>query len=155
MSLPPLRPPEKSSKPIRPVVSCLVRNEDQILILRRSDKVGSFRQYWSCVSGYVEKNEKPSKTAVREVSEETCIPPSLLQLLRSAGPFYSEVDELIFESHWFLFESLTRKIDLDWEHDEYDWISPLDLPSYKSVPWLSALASVLLDGNSKGNESPS
>ena len=73
MNLPPTNPPTSTKKAICPVISCLLKHEQQILILKRSKLVGSFQGYWSCVSGYLEKGEEPLKTAYREVFEETKI----------------------------------------------------------------------------------
>ena len=132
------------SKRIRPVVSCLIKNANDILILKRSQLVGSFQGYWSCVSGYRETTEEPLATAFREVAEEIKIEPHLIHPANSAGPFYTEMEEIVFESHWFLFETEVKEISLDWEHEDSAWIKPVEILQYKTVPWLPKLASTLL-----------
>ena len=80
--------------------------------------MGSFQGYWSCISGYLEKGEDPLQTAYREVFEETQIKEVPNWKSTYAGPFYPEAEDVIFETHWFLLESNTKEITLDWEHDE-------------------------------------
>jgi 8-oxo-dGTP pyrophosphatase MutT (NUDIX family) len=139
MSLPPSSPPRSSSKKIRPVISCLLKHGKEILILKRSKHVGSFQGFWSCISGYLEAGEDPQQTAYREVFEETQLPESVMTKTTYAGPFYPEAEDVIFETHWFLLETNLKKITLDWEHDEYRWISPEELSNYQIIPWLPTL----------------
>ena len=37
----------------RPVVTCFLRSEAEVLLLRRSDAVGSYRGQWGGVAGHV------------------------------------------------------------------------------------------------------
>ena len=143
MALPSTSPPPNTPKRIRPVISCLLKHKDEILILKRSKLVGSFQGYWSCISGYREEDEKPLETALREISEETQKTRASLTLLKSTGPLYSEIPAVIFESHWFLFESEDKDISLDWEHDEFKWIKPAEIGKFKTVPWLENMIKIL------------
>ena len=139
MSLPPNSLPKDSNKIVRQVISCLLKNGDDILILKRSKLVGSFQGYWSCISGYLEKGEDPLQTAYREVFEETRIHDKCISKHTYAGPFYPETQEVIFETHWFLLETKTKKITLDWEHEECRWVHHQNLPKVNTVPWLPTL----------------
>lgn len=143
MTLPEKNRP-KSSKPLRPVISALLMHKGEVLLLKRSNKVGSFQGYWSCISGYLETGENPLNTAFREISEETKLESSSLNLVNSSGPFYSEVPEVIFESHWFLVESNEKKITIDWEHDEYRWMKPEELEGLNLVPWIQNMITTLM-----------
>jgi len=137
-------PSQEADKPRRPVVSALLRRKGRILILRRSDKVGSFQGYWSCVSGYVERGEDPLDTAIREIEEEVGIPPDRASLVRRCGPNLAETEQVIFESHWFLFDCDQKEIRLDWEHEEFAWADPSRLEAYKLVPWFGDLLTQLM-----------
>ena len=143
MEMPSDTPPANSAKPFNRVISSLVLHEGKFLILKRSKFVGSFQGYWSCISGFLEKGEEPLETALREISEETQKKRASLTLLKSAGPFYSEIPAVIFESHWFLFESEDKDICLDWEHDEIKWIKPDEIVKFKTVPWLENMIKIL------------
>ena len=143
MEMPSYTPPANSTKPFTRVISSFLLHQGKFLILKRSILVGSFQGYWSCISGYREKEEQPLETALREISEETQKTRASLTLRKSAGPFYSEIPAVIFESYWFLFESEDKDISLDWEHDEFKWIKPDEIGKFKTVPWLENMIKIL------------
>ena len=143
MEMPTNTPPANSAKPLSRVISSFLVHQRKFLILKRSMFVGSFQGYWSCISGYREEDEKPLETALREILEETQKTRDSLTLQKSAGPFYSEIPAVIFESHWFLFESEDKDICLDWEHDEFKWIKPAEIGKFKTVPWLESMIKIL------------
>ena len=143
MEMPTNTPPANSAKALSRVISSFLVHQRKFLILKRSMFVGSFQGYWSCISGYREEDEKPLETALREISEETQKTRASLTLLKSTGPLYSEIPAVIFESHWFLFESEDKDISLDWEHDEFKWIKPAEIGKFKTVPWLESMIKIL------------
>lgn len=149
MSLPPSSLPKDSVKRVRPVISCLLKNGSNILIVKRSKHVGSFQGYWSCISGYLEKGEDPLQTAYREVYEETRIEQEQIDGHTYAGPFYPEAEDVIFEAHWFLLETKIREINLDWEHDECVWVEHQKLPKQSIVPWLHTMVEHLFAKQAK------
>jgi 8-oxo-dGTP pyrophosphatase MutT (NUDIX family) len=55
------------------VVTCILRHNKKILILKRSQMVATNKGMWAGVSGYIEEGESPLQTAIKEVSEETAI----------------------------------------------------------------------------------
>lgn len=126
-------------KPRKRVVSTLLRKDKRFLTLERSSLVGSYQGYWSCISGYVEEEEDPLKTALREVTEETRIEAGSLSLRSQYGPNFTETANLVFESYWFLFDSAQSKVQIDWEHNQFAWVMPEEIPKYKIVPWFDEL----------------
>ncbi len=126
----------------RPVVSAVLRNRGRILIVRRSEDVGSFRGRWSAISGYLEAREDPKDRARREVREETRLRGLVL---RAAGsPLLARHESTIYVVHPFLFDVPTRRVRLDWENVDARWIRPEDLRRYKTVPRLSDVIASLL-----------
>ncbi|HEO64387.1 MAG TPA: hypothetical protein ENI73_00810, partial [Spirochaetes bacterium] len=57
---------------INQVVTSFLLYDQKILILKRSQKVGSQRGKWAGVSGYLEGNE-PLNQAYKEIREETSL----------------------------------------------------------------------------------
>lgn len=121
------------------VVSTLLRKDERFLILERSSRVGSYQGYWSCISSYLEEGEDPLITAFREVTEETRIEAGSLSLRSQYGPNFTETAKLVFESYWFLFDFDQSKVQIDWEHNQFAWVKPEELPKYKMVPWFDEL----------------
>ena len=52
------------------VVTAFLRHQDRVLLVRRSDRVGTYQGRWSAISGYLE-DDAPLQQAYREIREET------------------------------------------------------------------------------------
>ena len=61
----------------------LEAERQQVLLLRRSDKVNSCQNLWACVSGSLESGEIPLQAARRELAEETGLSEPRLLFLSS------------------------------------------------------------------------
>lgn len=118
----------------RPVVSVFLRNRGRVLLVQRSEKVGSFRGRWSAVSGYLEGEEDAQERARQEVREETGIRGARL---RNAGrAVLARHEDTIYVVHPFLFDAPTRRVRLDWENVAHRWIRPSEVDAFDTVPRL-------------------
>ena len=131
------------------VATSILKSEDEILILKRSEKVGSFQGYWSGCSGYVEEDETPKETSLKEIKEETGISKEYLKLLVDENIHKIEKTTGTWIVHSYLYETKTRKIRLDWENDEYEWITIDELKKYKIVPSLDKIVKDLFERYNK------
>ncbi|MEM3387201.1 MAG: NUDIX domain-containing protein [Nitrososphaerales archaeon] len=124
---------------IKSVATAFLTYRGKILILKRSDKVGTYRGAWAGVSGYVEQGEEPLDTALKEVVEETGLKLDRGALLKRGAPLpaYDKVKDVLWLVHPFLFKAPTNKIRLDWEHETYAWIKPEAVKHYSTVPRLA------------------
>jgi hypothetical protein len=125
-----------------PVVSAILRNRGRILIVRRSDAVGSFRGRWSAISGYLEGREDPKARAVREVREETGI--RGLKFRTAGQPILARDNAKVYVVHPFLFTASTRRVRLDYENVEFRWVRPEELDRFKTVPRLKDVVNAVL-----------
>lgn len=127
------------------VVTCFLEHQKMILILRRSSKVGTYKRAWAGVSGYIETD--PLDQAYSEIREETGLFRSSVKLITTGRPV--EIIDKAINRKWIVHPFLFHVTDpdrlrIDWEHTEFKWIKPHDLPKYKTVPGLKiALAGVL------------
>jgi translation initiation factor 2B subunit (eIF-2B alpha/beta/delta family)/ADP-ribose pyrophosphatase YjhB (NUDIX family) len=121
-----------------PVVTSFLISGKQILLLRRSEKVGTHRGLWSAVSGYLEDNEQPLRRALTEIHEELALDEGQVSLIRAGEVVraYDYENNTVWVIHPFLFEAKSRAIQLDWENIECVWINPNELDSYPTVPKL-------------------
>ena len=55
------------------IITAFIKNNNKILILKRSDKVRSMKGLWSGISGIIENNEIPINRAKIEIFEEVGI----------------------------------------------------------------------------------
>jgi len=119
------------------VVTSFLESDGQILILRRSEQVGSYRGRWAGVSGYIETNA--DEQALVEIEEETSLGGQDLKLIKQGKPLHIKDEKLGIKwvVHPYLFHIADRgKIKIDWEHKEMKWIEPKDIGNYQTVPML-------------------
>jgi 8-oxo-dGTP diphosphatase len=124
------------------VVTCFLlrrSGDDEILLLRRSQQVGTYRGRWAGVSGYIEETD-PLTQAYMEIEQETGLTREDVQLLRTGEPL--EVVDAEAERRWivhpFLFEVREpARVRTDWEHSETRWIRPKEISHYETVPQLA------------------
>jgi PncC family amidohydrolase len=120
------------------VVTCFLEQSKLILILKRSNRVGTYQRAWAAVSGYIETD--PLDQAYSEIREETGLFKNNIRLV-SQGKTIEVVDQDLNRKwivHPFLFHVLDpHKIMIDWEHTEIKWIKPAELSRYSTVPGLS------------------
>ena len=121
------------------VVTCLLTHREKLLILKRSDRVRTYRGLWGGVAGYVEPHEDPYETALKEIKEETGIPAAHVQFVKQGDPVqitdHHEGQTYTWIIHPFVFH-VTKKegLRLDWEHTAFKWIPPQDIIKYDTVP---------------------
>lgn len=126
-----------SNLPEKHVVTCFIESSGEILLLRRSQQVGSYQGKWAGVSGYVETTA--DEQSLTEIREETSLQSTDLELLKKGEPLSVEDDELgvRWVVHPYLFQVKDRsKIRTDWEHLETRWIAPTDIGKFTTVPRL-------------------
>jgi len=136
---------DKTQQPLRPthVVTCFLMRldtpEPRILIVQRSQRVGSYHNQWAGISGFVEPGITPDEQAYTEIREETGQQRDQVRMLRR-GAVVEHIDPALgrhFYIHPFLFEVLTPDaIRIDWEANEMRWIAPTELKNYETVPKL-------------------
>eukprot|EP00899_Mesostigma_viride_P014133 jgi/Mesvir1/22720/Mv14128-RA.1 len=114
----------------RIVCTAFLVRDGRILLLRRSQKVGSFRGCWAGVSGTVDHaDEDILQAARREIMEEVGYGAHDLRLgSLSTDPFIvadpgrPHVSYKVHTSSWLLASSAPPT--LNWENDAYTWVTP-------------------------------
>ena len=144
-----------SQPSLRPthVVTCFLRRDDKrdvlILIVRRSERVGSYHGHWAGISGFVEPNVTPDEQAYTEIREETGLQRAQVRMIRR-GTIVEHIDEALgrhFYIHPFLFDVLMPDaIQTDWEATEMRWIVPSEIQAYETVPKLDEAYKSAADG---------
>jgi 8-oxo-dGTP pyrophosphatase MutT (NUDIX family) len=129
------------------IVTSFIRDNDKLLILKRSDKVKSMKGLWAGVSGIIEKDEEPLERAKIEIFEEVGITEDKITLIKTtegmriSSPQYKNHEWEIFP---FLFESSNPTVKLNWENSDFKWINVDELENYETVPSLEKVLFNLL-----------
>jgi ADP-ribose pyrophosphatase YjhB (NUDIX family) len=121
------------------VVTSFLVHEDKILLLRRSQQVGSYQQRWAGISGYLEEGRTPLQQARIEIEEESSLSVDDINLLKEGLPLEVADESLdrVWVVHPFRFAvAQADKIKIDWEHSEYKWVNPSNIPEHTCVPGL-------------------
>ena len=129
------------------IVTSFLKKSDQILILKRSEKVRSMKGLWSGVSGMIENNENPLDRAKIEIFEEIGMKEDEIKLVKKSEKM--KISSSQYKNHqWeifpFLFETKKETIQLNWENSDFKWILPIELKNYETVPSLEKLLLNLL-----------
>jgi 8-oxo-dGTP pyrophosphatase MutT (NUDIX family) len=95
-------------------VLIVVRRAEEYLVVHRSPENGG---YWHQIAGGVEPGETPPAAAVRELGEETGLAAEPIPIARAFEYEGIHVDCFLAEAPagW--------EPELDWEHDDYRWLS--------------------------------
>ncbi|MHC3378954.1 NUDIX domain-containing protein [Haloarcula sp. H-GB5] len=126
---------------IRPVVTCFLRSEGEVLLLRRSDAVGSYQSQWGGVAGHVAddagRDRDPETAARTEIDEETGLADAVT-LVREGGSFQVEDTDhgVRWRVHPFLFDCEARTVATNEETTETAWVHPPEILTRETVPRL-------------------
>ncbi|HUU53325.1 MAG TPA: NUDIX domain-containing protein [Armatimonadota bacterium] len=129
---------ETTSLDATPVVTAFLYRRGKILLLRRSERAGTYPGRWAGVSGYLER--PPLSQARLELQEEVGVVPEDASL-RGLG-----VPLLVAAPHaqipWLVFTFLFRlrhgvRIVTDWESAAAEWVDPIEVSRRDAVPGLA------------------
>ncbi|MEK7554628.1 MAG: NUDIX domain-containing protein [Patescibacteria group bacterium] len=119
----------------RPAISCVVKNGDKILLVRRSANMNIYPGFWNAIGGYLDDGKTIEEKVKEELCEETGITEKDIISIRT-GPA-REMDEEKYQKTWIihpvLVEVNTDKIVLDWEADSYRWVTVEEARREKNV----------------------
>jgi 8-oxo-dGTP pyrophosphatase MutT (NUDIX family) len=121
------------------IVTTFLKNSEQILILKRSEKVKSMKNLWAGISGIIEGDELPLKRAKIEIHEEVGIKESDIKLIKEGEKVFIESPQYVnhqWEVYPFLFLTYIKDIKLNWENSDSRWIELEELDNFNTVPSL-------------------
>src|SRR3970040_1261807 len=70
-----------------PIITIFVKCEDEILLLKRSDKVSNYRGKWSVVAGYLDELKSVKEKVLEEIQEELKLTSDLIQSIAIREPY--------------------------------------------------------------------
>ncbi|MFE3845697.1 NUDIX domain-containing protein [Thermoplasmatota archaeon] len=121
------------------VLTVFIVFNNKILLLKRSEKVSTYKNKWNTVTGYIDEKKPIYNKILDEIKEELGITKKDILSYNLYESF--EFEDKKINKKWIIYPSKIElknnpKIKLDWEHSEYKWIYPKDLFKYDIVPKL-------------------
>ncbi|WP_380680893.1 NUDIX domain-containing protein [Salinigranum sp. GCM10025319] len=119
----------------RHVVTAFLRNAGEVLLIRRSDEVGTYAGLWGGVSGYAEGD--PAAAARWEIDEEVGLADAVT-FVRAGDPVaFTDPDlDTRWVVHPYLFDCTERAVEPNREIRETVWIAPPEILRRETVPEL-------------------
>jgi isopentenyldiphosphate isomerase len=129
-----------------PVINCVVKYNDKILIVQRNPSMKFYPGYWNGISGFIDDTRSVKEKAKDELKEEIGLEEKDIINITEGEVFEQEEPKYdkIWIVHPVLVEVKTDKIKLDWEAQDFRWIDPKEVDNYKLVPGFDKVLRTLL-----------
>ncbi|MGY3317397.1 ADP-ribose pyrophosphatase YjhB (NUDIX family) [Arthrobacter sp. TE12232] len=133
--------PAPIAPPARAVVAVVIEWRGKIALLKRSQHLNHDRGRWHCVTGFLEAGVSPHQQADRELFEETGLQSSdLLDLRQGPALLLNDDSGGSWVVHTFTAVTARRRLQIDWEHDDYRWTAPGKTRRFANrVSWLDVV----------------
>lgn len=119
-----------------PVINCVVRNDGEILLVRRSPGMRLYPNFWNGISGFLDDKRGIEEKVKAELREELGIEEEDISAIRRG--FVFDQEEAKYAKTWIvhpiLVDVTTRKVRLDWEAATYGWFDPDDARKLDLLP---------------------
>ncbi len=128
-----------------PVINCVVKYKNKILIVQRSEKLKFYSGCWNGISGFLDDRKSLEQKVKGEIREELGIKSQDIISIKSGKIFDQE--EKKYKKTWIVHPVIvkvnTGKIKLDWEAQNYKWIKIKEARNYKLLPGFDRVLEVL------------
>ena len=118
--------------PRAPILIVFLKYENEILLLKRSDKVYAYKNILGGIAGFIDQEKDLSEKAKEEIEEETGIDRTIITEEQWAEPYIYE--QWIRCPVLFTLREKPKTIQLVFEHSEYMWITAEETRKYETVP---------------------
>lgn len=119
-----------------PVINCVLKYKDKILVVQRSEKLNFYPGYWNGISGFLNDQRSLERKVKDELQEELGISSKHIKSIRLGEIFDQEAPR--YKKTWIvhpiLVEVKTDRIKLDWEARNYRWIKLSEANKLKLLP---------------------
>lgn len=119
-----------------PVINCVVKYKNKILLVQRSKEVTFYAGYWNGISGFLDDDKGLNEKVEEELKEELGLQPKDIISISLAEIFAR--DDPKCRKTWIVFPVMVRvksdKIILDSEAKQYRWTSIREAKKHIPLP---------------------
>lgn len=130
-----------------PVINCVVKHKNKILLVQRSKDLNLYPGYWNGVSGFLDDRRSLKQKVQDELQEELGIPKNKIISIKRGEIFDQEAPK--YKKSWIvhpiLVEITTDKIKLDWEAENYRWVAFSELEKLNLLPGFGQVIGRIMD----------
>ena len=120
----------------------ILDDDSNMLLLLRSGKSRWMPKKWGLPGGKVESGEETVEAAIRETKEETSLN---IQNLTRLKDFSNKVVDLFYTADY------DGDVQIDFEHDDYEWVSRADVEQYDTTPQIVEIFDWILKNERTNN----
>ena len=119
-----------------PVINCVVKYKNKILMVQRSKDLNFYPGYWNGVSGFLDDQRNFEQKVKDELKEELGLPSRSILKIKLGEIFHQDAPK--YKKSWIVHPVLVEvsgdKIKLDWEARNYKWIKLSKAKKLKLLP---------------------
>ncbi len=119
-----------------PVINCVLKCGDKILLVHRNKNMNLYPGYWSGISGFLDDDKSLEEKVAEEVKEELGIDKKKIVKIKLGEIFDQEdpANKKTWIVHPVFVEIKPGEIKLNWEAEGYRWIKPREAQKLKLIP---------------------
>lgn len=119
-----------------PVITCVVMHGNNILLVKRSRRMRLYPGFWNAIGGFLDDNKSLKEKVEEELKEELGIKKHDILSMRFGEIFDADDRKYrkTFVIHPVIVRVRSKNITLDWEAEEYVWVTPREASKFRVVP---------------------
>ncbi len=119
-----------------PVINCIVKFGDKILLVQRSEELNFYPGYWNGISGFLDDQRSLEEKVKDELKEELGVSAEQIKKIELGAIFDQEEEKYkkTWVVHPVLVEVNAGKIKTDWEAQNYKWLKPEEARELNLLP---------------------
>lgn len=131
-----------------PVINCVVKFADKILLVKRSEKLRFYPGYWNGISGFLDDQKNLEEKVYEELREELQLDRHHISSIKFGQVFDQE--EAQYNKTWIVHPVLvvvnTDHIRTDWESQSYSWMTVHKVRQQKLLPGFDRVLNNFFNG---------
>ena len=128
-----------------PVVNCVLKYKDKILLVQRNKSMKLYPEYWNGISGFLDDNKSLEEKVFEELKEEVGLVEKDVLSIKPGQVFDQDAPD--YNKTWIVHPVLVNvksdQIKLDWEAQNYQWVRLKDAKKLKLLPGFDEVLKVL------------
>lgn len=119
-----------------PVINCVLKHKDKILVVQRSKKLNFYPGYWNGISGFLDDQKSLEQKISDELKEELGIQKFKIKRIMLGEIFDQEEPKYkkIWVVHPVFVTVTTDTVKLNWEGRNYRWVTLNEAKKLKLLP---------------------